>query len=269
MPSISGKAAFLNREADAGHSPALTGMLPPSESRRMNAIVRRFVRYSVTLLAWVAAIAAEPTAAPVFPSEIKLSSGATLRNTSPVRWTSDSVVVKHAGGVDPVRFSSMSEASRKAVLAVRDTAKSAAQAQTSAAKTKPTVTGQVFVTTRGAGAYKFSGAQVVAYPLSIHEEVASLVRVLGPSDPNNRGVVDKWIEELGKRTSVGAATTDAEGRYSMQLSTSDPVFLFCVARRLVGRSAEINMWRVPVESKDGTADLNGDNCRTFEVETRR
>jgi hypothetical protein len=63
--------------------------------------------------------AAETTSPASFPTEIKLTSGAVLRNTTVLRWTADSVVVKHAGGADPVRFAYIAEPYRSQVLAAR------------------------------------------------------------------------------------------------------------------------------------------------------
>ena len=41
---------------------------------------------------------------PPLPTEVKLTNGATLRRVSVVRWQKDTVVLKHVGGVDPIRY---------------------------------------------------------------------------------------------------------------------------------------------------------------------
>jgi hypothetical protein len=49
---------------------------------------------------------------PALPTDVVLKSGAILRKVSVVRWEKDRVVVKHAGGIDPVRYDTFSPAHR-------------------------------------------------------------------------------------------------------------------------------------------------------------
>lgn len=58
--------------------------------------------------------------APPLPSTITLVSGTVLQKVSVVRWEKDAVVVKHQGGIDPVRFTSMKPESREAFEKLRD-----------------------------------------------------------------------------------------------------------------------------------------------------
>jgi hypothetical protein len=59
-----------------------------------------------------------PTPEPVMPENITLTNGAVLHDISVVRWNSDSVVLKHTGGADSIRFTYIAEPDRTAVLAV-------------------------------------------------------------------------------------------------------------------------------------------------------
>lgn len=72
-------------------------------------------KFWLPLLFAVAALAAEPTAelAPL-PTEITLTNKAVIRKIERViRWDKGAVVVKHAGGIDSIRFDYMSPESRK------------------------------------------------------------------------------------------------------------------------------------------------------------
>jgi hypothetical protein len=81
------------------------------------------VRIVFLLLAYcVGAIAAEEKKAelPAIPENVNLKTGGVLRKVKIIRWEKDLVVLKHAGGTDPVRFTSMSPEHRKIFEANRD-----------------------------------------------------------------------------------------------------------------------------------------------------
>ncbi len=62
----------------------------------------------------VTVVAAEPKKdeLPPLPTDVTLTSGAVIRKITVVRWEKDSVVVKHVGGVDPIRYISLPPATR-------------------------------------------------------------------------------------------------------------------------------------------------------------
>lgn len=185
----------------------------------------------VALLIAVSAIAAD------LPKEITLQNGTVLRGVTVQRWEKDGVVIRYVGGVAPVKFRHMAEQSRSVwELAANEGAASAAA---DASKTR-TVTGTVFITTKGAGAYKFAGARVAAYPIE-NIEFAKAGRVADGGAP------------------IATATTDADGKFSLALPGSKSAFLYCVARRLLKKDDyETNIWIVPVGAKE-VVDLNGSN----------
>lgn len=226
------------------------------------------LRLFLALAATVAAFAAD-SAPPVFPREIKLTSGATLRNTSLVRWTSDGVVIKHAGGADPIRLAFIAEPHRSQVIAVRDAVPAPSTVpqvatKTGGAKTK-NLTGQVFVTTKGAEAYKFTGARVSAYPFSEFANATQKKQLNTPSSfaQNLRAELEAWGKALSEIPVLGTSTTDTEGKFVLELPAATEVFLFCVGVRTYGRVTETNLWLVPVLSETATVSLNGNNCQTF------
>jgi hypothetical protein len=165
-----------------------------------------------------AAVGAEKSI-PAFPTELKLASGATLRNTRVERWEKDVVVVRHAGGIDPVRFTTLAPESRAKIDEILK------------AQNEPRVVrGTVFVTTRGAGAYKFANTIVIAYPQSAFPSGASK-----PAD----GAVP-----------LGLATTNADGRFEIKLKDSKPAVLYCVAHRRAAGDLEVNRWVVPIRREE-------------------
>jgi hypothetical protein len=165
--------------------------------------------------------------AAILPENITLKSGAILRRVSVVRWEKDRVVLKHAGGVDPVPFSIISPADLERVLAVK------------ADKEKPRkITGTVYVTTRGAGAYKFANADVIAYPQE----------ALG--DAQRPEILHTWPALAGART-------DANGQFSITVPNSKPAFLFCITRRSIGDRTETNIWAVKINND--VVDLSEQN----------
>lgn len=68
-------------------------------------------------------------APPPLPTEVKLASGSVLRNVTVLSWRKDAVVLKHAGGADPVRYNHIAEPHRGLFEARRD-AELAAQQKT-------------------------------------------------------------------------------------------------------------------------------------------
>lgn len=68
------------------------------------------------------AAAAEPQAnTRIFvPSEVTLTNGATLHRVTVVRWQKEAVVLRHAGGVDPVRYANITPEQRAIFEAYRE-----------------------------------------------------------------------------------------------------------------------------------------------------
>ncbi len=229
---------------------------------------------ALLLVLVAAAFAAEP-AAPKLPNEIKMTSGTVLRNISVVRWAADHVVLKHANGVDPIRFAYIAEPYRSQLFAVRDAAALAAKtapAPEAAAVKTSTLSGQVFLTTMGAGAYKFSGATVTAFRFEDYEAAERNFRTLSPGLSSGAGndslLLRTWIKVLNDYTPVAVTTTDAEGKYRMTLPPGQRVFLFCTASRVRaavgGAASETKYWIVPVPAGSNRQDLNSDNGGTVQ-----
>lgn len=219
----------------------------------------------ILLFSFAAAVFAAEPAAPKLPNEIKMTSGTVLRNISVVRWASDHVVLKHANGVDPIRFAYIAEPYRSQVIAFRDAAKSAPPATATAAGRESVIKGQVFITTRGAGSYKFGSTEVIAYPLADYENIQRNYRAMRPSIPNDTGHITTMQKLVAALTPVSRATTDADGLFSLKVPAGQPVFLYAVSTRRLTYSTEYNLWTVPADSTADRVDLNTDNCITISV----
>lgn len=204
------------------------------------------------------------------PTEIKLKSGTVLRRVEVVRYETDRVVLKHAGGTDPFRLDSIAEPWRGQLLAYKKewAVERARQAGAQGEKTGDRVlSGQVFVTTRGAGAYKFAGAVLHAYPAYLSSSLKSQHDGFLPinyrgmaQNEKDEAMVEAWKKTVGENefTRLAKTTTDAEGNYRLNLK-DDPVVLVCFVTRQVGLGAEHNAWVIEVAPDATRLDLNNLN----------
>ena len=202
---------------------------------------------------WLRAADEEPAGPPPpVPSEVQLKSGAVLHRVTVVRWEKDRVVLKHAGGADPVRYPHIAPSQKAAIMARGEYELLHPAAPRNAAATPPaadpaaanaiTYTGKIFVQTvrhdikpaPGAqpetGIYKFSGVTVYAFALP------ALSAFDGERDP----------VDLPKP--LATATSDAEGAFTLLVPAGTPHFLFCQAQRVVPGGHESCAWRV--QAKD-------------------
>ena len=179
------------------------------------------------LLAVVSLAAAE--ADPALPSELKLTTGATLHNARPTRWEKEQVVVRHNSGLDAVRYANIVEAQRSQVLTARDAALKAKAAESAkaveASKLSRTLDGQAFIVTRCAGNYKPGGMAVYAFAASRLSAFETLTTI-----------------DLGKP--IASSRTDAEGTFRIQLPSEEDFFIYARGSRLAGRESENYEWIV-------------------------
>jgi hypothetical protein len=192
-----------------------------------------------------------------FPRELKLTNGATLRKCEPVRWTAESVVVRHAGGIDPIRFANIAPAQREAVQAARPSpATSASPAEEP--KQERTFRGAVFVATVTGKTIPLGSVNVRAFPLRYLAEFDGLSLTVRLPKP------------------LASTVTDADGKFALTVPGDEPFFFFAQSGRFLGGSSyngtarsESYDWRVPVSAvKDPHAVLltNANlSARTFNV----
>lgn len=177
-----------------------------------------------------------------FPPELRLTNGATLRKCEPVRWTKDSVIVRHVGGLDPIRFVNISEEQRAAVEASRPSV-SPTPTPTEQPKDERTFKGQVFVATVAGTTVPLGSVKVRAFPLRYLSEFEGLSFTVRLPKP------------------IASTLTDAEGKFSLTVPGSEEFFFFAQSGRYLGSyggkaRSESYDWRVAVSAvKDPNAVL--------------
>jgi len=198
--------------------------------------------------------AASPAA---FPAEIRLSSGAILRKTSLVRWTTDGVVVRHAGGVDPIRLAHVAEPDHTRLRNLQ-TARPAAPAPspTPAPAATVTVGGSIQLPAKSGPPTRFPNATVVAFPGARYAQVVAARQSLQlPPTATAADHLDAWQRILSELTPLGDTVAGPDGKFSLLLPAGQPVFLVSVARRGSGRQTEHIIWLREVPAGETTADL--------------
>jgi hypothetical protein len=203
---------------------------------------------------------AEPAPAdappPPVPSDVQLRNGVTLHKVSVVRWEKDHVVLKHAGGADPIRYVDLADSQKAAIMArgryelTHPAApKTAAGAPVVAADpvNQPVVyQGVVYVPTVNRnetnggrptnGLYKFSGVTVYAFPLEALK------------------AFDGAGENVDLPKPLATAVTNQDGIFLLTVPPGVPHFLYCQAQRIVPSGKENCAWRLPAaEIKNPTA----------------
>ncbi|HWA09716.1 MAG TPA: hypothetical protein VG838_09725 [Opitutaceae bacterium] len=188
---------------------------------------------------------------PPVPADVQLRNGAVLHRVTVLRWEKDRVILKHAGGADPVRYVDIADSQKAAIMArgEYEMAHPAAPRQSALPAATPVdanaivYKGTVSVPTvinrdvkspygsmSSSGVYKFAGVTVYAFPLS------ALAAFDGERDP----------VDLPKP--LASAVTDAEGAFTLTVPAGAPHFLFCEAQRSVTGGNENCAWRV--QAKD-------------------
>lgn len=214
--------------------------------------------------------AADPAPAdlppPPVPSDVQLRNGVTLHKVTVVRWEKDRVVLKHAGGADPIRYTDLADSQREAIMArgryelMHPAApKTAARAPAGADPANEPVTyrGAVYVPTVNrneivdkqptTGIYKFSGVIVYAFPLEAMK------------------ALDGIDEKVELPKPLASATTNQDGIFTLTVPPGVPHFLYCQAQRPVPGGRENCAWRIPAtEIKNREAvDMSTRNRVTY------
>lgn len=190
---------------------------------------------------------------PPVPSDVQLRNGATLHKVSVVRWEKDRVVLKHAGGADPIRYVDIADSQKAAIMArgryeiAQAIAQKTAGANPGPAQMAPSgaganvnpndpivYQGKVFLPTvnrnqtnggrPAEGVYKFSGATVYAFPIE--------------AIPAFKGTA----ESVDLPHPLATATTNDEGVFTITVPPGVPHFLYCQAQRPVPNGTENCAW---------------------------
>lgn len=202
----------------------------------MKATVRSLLFVAVALC--VAPLFAQAPAAPVADPlskipELALSDGRILQDATIGGFTAETVVVRHKRGSAVLRYEFLPDEQRAAAEKKRPGgprwfARQSGSTTTASADSLA-VKGQVFITTRGAGAYKFSGVTVHAFP-------SSAIGAWGAT----------YVNPVQLPRPLSSTTTDADGRFALFVPKGSAYVLWVQAGRLgPGGFEETYEWRVP------------------------
>lgn len=197
------------------------------------------VRFLILAVIFAARVLAADVA-PAFPTELKLTNGAVLHKCEVVRWKTDSVVVRHVGGTDPIRFANIAadqraevEAARKAAIDAQAAQSTPAHAPTNAKKER-VYKGQVFVATMGGKNTKLGSVNVRAFPMSV------------------MALFEGFSDTVALPKPLASTVTDADGKFTLAVPGNEPFFIFSQSGRYLGSyrgtpQSEHYDWRIPSE----------------------
>ena len=184
---------------------------------------------------------------------LRLPDGRVLQDVTFVNFKTLEIFVRHKAGSLSLRYEALPDEVRAAAEQQRPGGPRWFPGDTAA--NSIAIEGQVFVQTRGLGAYKFGEVKVYAFA---SDHLTAWTRV----------GFDQVVR-LPKPLSV--ATTDGDGKFRLSVPKDTPYFLFCqTSRMFADGSRELNEWRVPGEEfkTPREAFLTGKNLspRTGKVE---
>lgn len=168
---------------------------------------------------------------------LALPDGQVLENVTLSNFRTETVLLKHRRGMNVVRYELLPQEVRIEAEKRRPGGPRMLPGEMTGAGQGQQIAGQVFITTRGTGSYKFSDVDVYAFAASartIWESRSNPVRLPKP---------------------LAQAKTDADGRFEMRLPKGTPFILFAQAYRQVPAGSQLATesfeWRAPsAEMKD-------------------
>lgn len=167
--------------------------------------------------------------APIAPiASLRLPDGRIFRNATLANFTAETVLIRHAAGSAVVRYEFFPDDLRAQAEQRRPGGPRYYAGDT--AKKQTTVAGQIFITTRGVGAYKFSSVPVYAFAIE-HLKIWEHATRVGPV-------------ELPKP--IAETVTDGDGRFTLKVPEGEQFFIFAQASRLLSDGSKaFYEWRAP------------------------
>ncbi len=229
------------------------------------------MKFLLWLLAFALCAAAEPDLRrPI--AEVSLKDGRTLKNVSIVSFASASVMAKWDGGRGTIAYDAFPDEWQLELNKQRPRQPTKAAQPPRVIPPPPgtplrAISGQVFITTQGAGAYRFAGTIVRAYPIEIYDAAAAqqgkaekLSDKIVAKYASNLLIASAWSTALRMYSAVAEAETDADGRFKILVPEGQEHFLFCFAsRRTVSSEPETNVWAVKCSPAVSEINLNSGN----------
>jgi hypothetical protein len=161
---------------------------------------------------------------------IRLPDGRILKNVTFTKYGPETISTKSSLGFLAIRYEALPDDIRAAAEQKRPGGAKWFPGDTSGNTEK--IEGQIFVTTLGAGSYKFSSVEVYAFDLAALDFFKHAQGTVNLPRP------------------ISVATSDADGKFILKVPITRPYFIFAQALRLrtVGPDTypEVHEWRVPM-----------------------
>lgn len=222
------------------------------------------------LFAWVGVLAVNAAEIDLNKTiaSLALGDGRILTNVSIVSYAPTALMAKWDGGRGTISYELFPADYTSALSKRRPNAAPVNAAPVKTPALDPAkdhiISGQVFITTRGAGAYKFPAALVMVYAAEDIEKVRSRVNAVlkgrDPGEDYSFAARIEWSKALRQShiDPLQQVLTDADGRYTLKVTAPQTaVFIFCETSRTAGRNLEHNFWLVPIDKE--VLDLNDFN----------
>lgn len=220
------------------------------------------------------------------PTEIRYKNGTVLRNVVAERWEKDRVIVRYNGQLAPVMFHHIASPSTDEIKLWRthgDLVKQEARIADIRAKEKSmrTISGQVYVVTRGRENYKLGDLNVYFVPEqemaqfletnSISTEYERYKSTWWSGDPNLRPVdnrADRVVFLHFEKAPRGVHTgrTDAEGRYEALVPRGQSFYVMARDTRRVYSNTEFYVFLKLIGPNETVVNLSNGNLWNPEKE---
>lgn len=213
--------------------------------------------------------------------ELHLNNGSVLRNVVIVSYGAKTFMAKWEGGRGTVAYIQLPDTLQAKLLPLaakaeptlpRPTPAPRASVPDKSSLSAPisvgyTVTGQVYITTQTAGAYRFPGAKITVFAASDLGWVLSKQQNNLPgafhqmrSRDQSEATYQAWLSTVPEILSVTASATDADGNFAVKVPTNESVVILCTASRVIAREGiDRIIWLVPASVETGRLDLNDSN----------
>ena len=213
--------------------------------------------------------------------ELHLNNGSVLRNVVIVSYGAKTFMAKWEGGRGTVAYNQLAEdlqakllplAAKAEPILPRPTPAPRAAVPEKTSLSAPitvgyTLTGQVYITTPTAGAYRFPGAKITVFAASdlgwvLNKQQNNLPGAFHQmrSRDQSEATYQAWLSTVPDIISVTASATDADGNFSVKVPTNEAVVILCTASRVVVREGTDRLiWLCPASVDTGRLDLNDTN----------
>jgi hypothetical protein len=172
---------------------------------------------------------------PQMPAQVTLTSGRVLQKVTVLRWEKDRVVLKHAGGADPVPFAMFKSPAPDELPAIRAAWEAGAvvadihakQSAAIASKASVAYSGELFLGVVGSEVFKLANVRIYVLP-------AEALKVFATETGN-----------YALPKPLAQTATDANGHFSFAVPADQKFIIFAQHQRRVSGRVDSYEWRLP------------------------